>query len=215
MKIAIVGGTGKEGHGIALRWLKAGHALRIGSRDPKKAVAKADELRALVGGDVDVVGLDNAGAVRDAQVVLLSVPYAGHAEIVRGLQHELAGKIVIDITVPLQPPHVRRVFVPESKAAALETQAITEGRARVVAALHHVSSVHLAAEHAIDCNVLVCSDDEGALQITLALMTDLHLRGIHAGPLANSVALESLTPVLLHINKHYKNPGVGIRITGL
>ncbi|HEX2677820.1 MAG TPA: NADPH-dependent F420 reductase, partial [Polyangiales bacterium] len=182
MKIAVVGGTGKEGHGVALRWLKAGHTIRIGSRDAAKARAKAEELRALVGGACDVEGFDNPGAVRDADVVLLSVPYAAHTDTLRSVQHALDGKVVIDITVPLQPPHVRRVFVPESKAAALETQAITEGRARVVAALHHVSSVHLASDHAIDCNVLVCSDDEVALQLTLDLMTDLCLRGIHAGP---------------------------------
>ena len=122
---------------------------------------------------------------------------------------------MIDITVPLRPPQVRRVHLPAGQAAAIETQIILEGTARVVAAMHHVSSVHLAEDHPIDCDVLVCSDDEEALQVVLKLVADLKMRGVHAGALANAVALESLTPVLLHINKHYKNPGVGLRITGL
>ncbi len=213
MKIAIVGGTGKEGHGIALRWLCAGHELFIGSRDPVRAREKADELRELSQGDV--TGSDNVTAVRSAELVLLSVPYSAHSATLRDLKAELAGKIVIDITVPLQPPQVRRVHLPAGQAAALETKTILGESARVVAAMHHVSSVHLALNHPIDCDVLVCSDDEEALQVTLKLIADLKMRGVHAGALANAVALESLTPVLLHINKYYKNPGVGLRITGL
>lgn len=214
MKIAVIGGTGKEGHGIALRWLRAGHKISIGSRDAARAQAKAEELHALVGGDVR--GADNGAAARWADVVLLSVPYSGHTELVQSLQHDLAGKIVIDITVPLKPPNVRRVYLPFGGAAALETHAILEGNARVVGALHHVSAAHLASKHEIDCTALVCSDDDNALRVVLDLMEDLGLHGVHAGPLANAIALESLTPVLLHINKHYKHSaGVGIRITGL
>lgn len=213
MKIAIVGGTGKEGRGIAARWLRAGHRVAIGSRDAARASERAEELRALTGGEA--IGCDNLTAVAGSDVVLLAIPYAAHRATLQELRRALVGKVTIDITVPLAPPHVRRVHVPEGLAAALQTQAITEGTARVVAALHHVSSVHLAAEHGIDCDVLACSDDEDALQIALSLIGDLGLRGIHAGPLANAVALEALTPVLLHINKQYKNPGVGLRITGL
>lgn len=213
MKIAIVGGTGKEGSGIALRWLRAGHEVFIGSRDAERARQKAVELAALSSGKA--VGSDNESAVREAEVVMLSVPYSAHAETIRGLKADLAGKVVIDITVPLRPPQVRKVHLPNGQAAALETQILLEGSARVVAAMHHVSAVHLASEHAIDCDVLVCSDDEPALQLVLQLVTDLGMRGVHAGSLANAIALESLTPVLLHINKQYKNPGVGLRITGL
>lgn len=215
MNIAVVGGTGKEGHGMALRWLRKGHSVFIGSRDAARAQAKAEELRGIIGATASVHGSDNRSAVRSAEVVLLSVPYAAHTETVQSLKDDLAGRIIIDITVPLVPPHVRRVHLPAGQAAALETKSILGGDARVVAALHHVSSVHLATEHAIDCDVLACSDDEAALGLALGLITDLGMRGIHAGPLANAVALESLTPVLLHINKHYKGPGVGIRITGL
>lgn len=213
MNIGIVGGTGREGRGIALRWAKAGHRVTIGSRDATRGAEMAAELSQKHG--VTLHGTDNAGCCEGADVVLLAIPYGGHGETLRELKPALEGKIVIDITVPLKPPQVRRVHLPEGQAAALETQALLEGSARVVAAMHHVSAVHLASEHAIDCDVLVCSDDEEALQLTLGLIRDLGMRGVHAGVLANAVALESLTPVLLHINKHYKNPGVGLRITGL
>ncbi len=215
MKIAVVGGTGKEGHGMALRWLRAGHEVFIGSRDAAKAKAKADELRAIVGDTAKVQGGDNVSAVRSSAVVLLSVPYSAHGETLQSLKAELADRIIIDITVPLVPPQVRRVHLPKGQSAALEARAILGEGAQLVAALHHVSSLHLAAEHDIECDVLACSDHEAALEVAMDLIRDLGARAIHAGPLANAVALESLTPVLLHINKHYKGPGVGIRITGL
>ena len=214
MNIAIVGGTGKEGRGMAMRWAKAGHAVFIGSRDGARARAAADELFERVGRQLS--GGDNHAAVAGADVVILSVPYSAHAETLRGLKDALVGKIVVDITVPLKPPDVRRVNVPEGKAAALETQAILGAGSRVVAALHHVSAVHLSdLEHAIDCDVLACSDDADALQIVMAIIEDLGTRALDAGPLANAVALESLTPVLLHLNRRYKSPGAGIRFTGL
>jgi len=214
MNIAIVGGTGKEGRGMAARWAKAGHAVFIGSRVADRARATAAELVSLVGCRVE--GGDNHQAVENADVVILSVPYSAHAETLRGLAQALAGKIVVDITVPLEPPNVRRVHVPEGKAAALETQALLGSDARVVAALHHVSAVHLADfDHPIDCDVLACSDDAQALQVVLGVIEDLGTRALDAGALANAVALESLTPVLLHLNRRYKSPGAGIRFTGL
>jgi NADPH-dependent F420 reductase len=226
MKVAIVGGTGKEGQGMAARWARAGHAVYIGSRDAERARAAAAELSSKAGlstdpapalrGGAGLSGGDNAWAVQQAEVVVLSVPYAAHAETLRGLKAELAGKIVVDITVPLKPPDVRRVNLPEGKAAALEAQALLGPGTKVVAALHHVSAVHLSAlDHAIDCDVLACSDDAEALKTVLALIESLGTRALDAGPLANAVALESLTPVLLHINRKYRNPGVGIRFTGL
>lgn len=212
--IAIVGGTGKEGRGMALRWAKAGHRVLIGSRDGERARAAAAELSALGHGALE--GGDNADVVERAEVVLLSVPYAAHRSTLEGLKAALAGRVLIDITVPLKPPAVRKVHLPEGHAAALEAQAIVGPETPVVAALHHVSSVHLAdLDHAIACDVLACSDDAAALETTLALIGDLGLTGYHAGPLANAVALESLTPVLLHLNKHYKGKGAGLKLTGI
>lgn len=213
MKIAVVGGTGKEGSGMALRWAKAGHALFIGSRDAERARAKAEQLRTETG--VPLEGGDNAWAVEQAEVVVLSVPYDAHAATLEQLAASLAGRVVIDITVPLKPPQVRKVHLPAGQAAALEAQAILGDRAPVVAALHHVSAAHLAdLGHTIDCDVLACSDDPRALGLALDLIRDLGVRAFDAGPLANAIALEALTPVLLHLNKQKKGIHAGIRITG-
>lgn len=214
MKIAIIGGTGKEGRGMGVRWARAGHAVHIGSRDAERARATAEELCTLAGKPVQ--GGDNVWAVDQADLAVLSVPYAAHAETLQGLKAALRGKVLIDITVPLRPPNVRRVTLPSGTAAALEAQALLGADTNVVAALHHVSAVHLSdLEHEIDCDVLACSDDAPALQTALALIADLGTRALDAGPLVNAVALESLTPVLLHLNRKYKSPGVGVRFTGL
>lgn len=213
MRIGLIGGTGREGRGLALRWAKAGHSVAIGSRDADKAKAKAEELSALGHGTIE--GGDNEWAVRDAEVALLSVPYGAHGETLRGLKDALQGRIVIDITVPLKPPRVHEINLPEGQAAALEAQAILGPGAQVVAALHHVSSTHLGeVDHEVDCDVLVCADDERAKEVTLGLVRDLGLRGLDAGPLRNAIALESLTPILLHLGKKYKSPGIGVRFTG-
>ncbi len=214
MRIGIVGGTGREGRGIAIRWAAAGHDVTIGSRDAAKGAEKAAELSAAHG--VALAGTDNARACEGAEVVLLSIPFAGHSETVRELAPLLRGKVVIDLTVPLKPPAVRTVSLPPSKAVCLATQEILGDASKVVGALHHISSEHLAGEaHAIDCDVLVCGDDPDARALVVGLVGDLGLRGIEAGVLANAIALESLTPVLLFINKKYGANGAGIRITGL
>jgi NADPH-dependent F420 reductase len=214
MKIGIVGGTGREGTGIAVRWAKAGHAITIGSRDAERAHQKATELSAE--GGVNIEGGDNRACVAKADIVLLTVPYSAHASTLRDLKDALAGKIVIDITVPLVPPKVRSVNLPEGQSAALEAAAILGEKVKVVAALHHISSSHLGdTSHVFDCDVLVCSDDQDARATVVKLVADLGLRGIEAGVLKNAIALESLTPVLLFINQKYKSEGSGIRITGI
>lgn len=217
MKVAIVGGTGKEGRGMAARWAKAGHTLFIGSRDAARAQAAADELRGLVGSAGGAVqGGDNRWAIAQADIVILSVPYAGHRETLLGLKDDLRGKILVDITVPLRPPEVRKVSLPEGKAAALEAQALVGDVAKVVAAFHHVSAVHLSdLDHPIECDVLVCSDDAEARAQICTLAEGLGTRGLDAGALVNAIALESLTPVLLQLNRKYKSAGTGIRFTGL
>ncbi len=214
MRIGVIGGTGREGHGLGLRWRLAGHEVLVGSRDAEKARAKAAELTQLSGRPV--TGGTNEWAAREAELVVLCVPYSAHAATLEGLRGALAGKVVIDITVPLRPPQVRVVHLPPGSSAAQEAQALLGPEARVVGALHHVSSSHLAEPgEPVECDVLVCSDDQAALDLALTLIKDLGLTAYDAGPLANAVALESLTPVLLHLNKKYKSPGAGIRFTGL
>lgn len=214
MKISIVGGTGREGKGIAVRWARAGHDVVIGSRDGGRAVAAALELSSLAG--CSIGGASNELAVARAELVLLAVPYTAHADTLRGLAGALSGKVLIDITVPLSPPRVRVVHLPPGQAAALEAQAIVGASVKVVAGLHHVGSSELAdPDHSFDSDVLVCGDDADAKSLAIRLIGDLGLRALDAGPLANAVALEALTPVLLHLNKTYRAAASGIRVTGL
>jgi 8-hydroxy-5-deazaflavin:NADPH oxidoreductase len=214
MRIAVIGGTGKEGRGLAVRWAAAGHHVVLGSRDAARAATVADELAQLAGRPL--AGTDNVAALDQADVVLLSVPYAAHGETLRALAPQLANRIVVDITVPLKPPAVSKVQLPAGQSAALEAQAILGPSVKVVAALHHVSSTQLIdPKKSIDCDVLVCGDDAAAKATVLALVGDLGLRALDAGALQNSIALESLTPVLLALNKRYKSVGAGIRFTNL
>jgi NADPH-dependent F420 reductase len=209
MRIGIVGGTGREGRSLALRWAAAGHEVVVGSRDRARAEEKARELGS------GIQGGSNEEAASAGEVCVLTVPYAAHAETLRPLGDALAGRILIDITVPLRPPKVTVVSLPPGGAAALEAQALLGPGVRVVAGLHHVSSAHLADPgHAVDCDVLVCGDDEAARATAIGLVGDLGLRGLDAGPLQNAIALEALTPVLLHLNRRYKT-NTGVRITGL
>jgi NADPH-dependent F420 reductase len=213
MRIGIVGGTGKQGSGLAVRWARAGHTVVLGSRDAAKAKAKAAELG---GQGAAIEGGDNAWAAREAEVVVLAVPYEAHAETLRGIVEAAAGKVVVDMTVPLKPPKVSRVQLPPGQAAALEAQALLGADTPVVATLHHVSATHLAdPSHVIACDVLVAADDARAKATVIGLVRDLGLRALDAGPLVNAIALESLTPVLIHLNRVYKSQGAGIVFTDL
>lgn len=214
MKIGIVGGTGREGRGLAVRWAKAGHDVFIGSRQTDKGVAKAAEFANEFG--VSLQGADNAAACNHAELIVVTVPYSAHRATFESIKDAVGEKIVVDITVPLQPPKVRSVSLPEGQAAALEARGYLPEGARLVAALHHISSEHLSdPNHAFDCDVLVCGDDKDARAEVISVISDLGLRGVDAGVLKNAIALESLTPVLLHINRRYKSVGSGVRITGI
>jgi NADPH-dependent F420 reductase len=213
MRIGIVGGTGKQGSGLAVRWAGAGHTLALGSRDAAKGRAQA---AVLARGGHAIEGGDNAWAAREGEVVVLTVPYEAHADTLRAIAAAVAGKILIDVTVPLKPPKVSRVQLPAGQAAALEAQTLLGASTPVVATLHHVSATHLAdPSHRIQCDVLVAGDDAQAKAVAIGLVRDLGLRALDAGPLANAIALESLTPVLIHLNRTYKSQGAGILFTDL
>jgi NADPH-dependent F420 reductase len=214
MRLGIVGGTGKLGSGLAVRWGRAGHAIAIGSRDPARARAHATELAKRGHGEFQ--GGDNAWAAGYGEVVVLTVPYHSHEETLRAIQSEVVGKVLIDVTVPLKPPKVSQVHLPPGRAAALEAQNLLGEATPVAAALHHVSAAHLEdPSKRIDCDVLVVSDHSHAKETTLALVSDLGVRGLDGGPLVNAIALESLTPVLIHLNRTYQSPGAGIVFTHL
>lgn len=215
LTIAVLGGTGKEGSGLAMRWALNGYRVIIGSRDAARAAEKATELNTQLGGDY-LTGSDNAQAAADANIVVLSVPYDAHAATLESVKNQLQGKILIDITVPNQPPDIRTVWVPPGNAAALEAQAIAGAGVRVVAALHSISHTKLKKlDSEIESDVLVCGDDAEAKAETIRLIEALGMRGIDAGSLRNSVAAESLAAVLIYINKAYGAKGAGIRITGV
>ena len=211
--VGVVGGTGKQGSGLVRRWARARDVI-LGSRDPDRAALEARACGEATGAVVR--SGTNAEAARGADLVVLCVPYAAHAETLRELAADLQGKIVIDLTVPLVPPRVTVVHLPAGRAAALEAQAILGPGVRVVAALHHVSSAHLAdLAHPLAGDVLVCGDDPGAKAAVIELVGELGVRGLDAGVLENAIAIEALTPVLLHINRTYKARGAGLRILGL
>ncbi|RPJ01987.1 MAG: NADPH-dependent F420 reductase, partial [Chloroflexi bacterium] len=156
-------------------------------------------------------------AAAAADVVVITVPYAAHEAILESIKDVVQGKIVVDVSVPLLPPHVRTVHIPAGKAASLEAQAILGDGACVVAAFQNISA-HLLNDlrHPVNSDVLFCGDDDEAKDNVLQLIEAIDgMRGVDAGPLVNAVAVEALTPVLLYINKRYKISGAGIRITGL
>lgn len=215
VSIAVLGGTGKEGSGLAKRWALQGFRVVIGSREGEKASARAVEINAELGGEY-LSGMANQDAAQACEVVVLSVPYTAHAATLESVREAVQGKVLIDLTVPLQPPKVRTVHVPPGHAAALEGQALLGEGVRVVAAFQNVSAEHLGdPHHTVDCDVLVCGNDAEAKQVVIGLVEATGMRGVDAGSLANAVAVEALTPVLLYINKAYGVKGAGIRITGI
>lgn len=215
LTIAVLGGTGKEGSGLAMRWAMNGYKVIIGSRDGERAAAHAAEMSARLNGK-QVTGMSNPEAAKEADLVVLSVPYSAHHATLEGVKDQLEGKILVDITVPLQPPKVRTVHLPEGKSAALEAQALLGEGVKVVAAFQNVSAEQLVdPNHVVDCDVLVCGNDADARAAVLKLVEGTGMKGVEAGSLANAVAIEALTPVLLWINKAYGIKGSGIRITGI
>ena len=215
LNIAVLGGTGAEGSGLAFRWAHAGHQVTIGSRDAERAASAAAELNGLLGGD-KIAGKDNREAAADCVVAVLTVPYAAQRPTAFGVRDELQGKILIDVTVPLMPPKVSLVQLPEDGSAVASLQRELGEGVRVVSAFQNIGAHHLKdLQYQIDCDVLVCSDDKDAADVAIALAKDAGLRGWYAGPLANSVVAEGLTSILIAINKRYKVPASGIRLTGV
>jgi 8-hydroxy-5-deazaflavin:NADPH oxidoreductase len=210
--IAIIGGTGDLGSGLAGRWAKAGYPIVLGSRAKDKAVAAAQDMAS---GGAPITGDDNLGAARSAEIVVIAVPYSNHDAILNELKPTLAGKIVVDAVVPLKPPKVSVVQLPEEGSAAAIAQRILGDTARLVSAFHNVGAAKLRGEGAIDCDVLVCGDDKDARDLVIALADAAGTRGVDGGALANSVAAEALTSLLIGINRRYKVSNAGIRITGL
>ena len=207
--IAILGGTGDLGSGLAKCWLTAGYKVVLGSRSAEKAKSVADTMTGAVTGE------DNVGAARAADIVVIAVPFASHEATLREIREAVQGKIVVDAVVPLVPPKVSVVQLPAAGSAALIAQELLGQGVRVVSAFHNVGAAKLHKGGRVDCDVLVFGDDKASRETVMDLAKEVAIAGIDGGGLANSVAAEALTSVLIGINRRYKVPGAGIRITGL
>jgi NADPH-dependent F420 reductase len=212
-KIAIIGGTGALGSGLALRWAKAGHNVIIGSRDGARADSAAKELSAVV--NVEIAGMENSEAAARGDIVVMTVPYASHPATLAAIRSQLINKILVDVTVPLMPPKVRTVQLPEGGSVAKAVQETLGKEVRVVSAFQNVAAAHLAdLDHDINCDVLVCGNDPKARGTVIELANDANMKAWHAGRIDNSAVAEALTSALIFINANYKIDGAGICITG-
>ncbi|MGA7905851.1 MAG: NADPH-dependent F420 reductase [Candidatus Sulfotelmatobacter sp.] len=217
--IAILGGTGPAGTGLALRWARAGEPIIIGSRDARRAQEAADKIKKRAGDQARVSGMENSAACAAADILMLTVPFAGQASLLKQLKPAIGeGSILIDATVPLAAGvggrASRTLGVWQGSAAQQAAELVPEG-VTVVAAFHNVSAELLNGDDALDCDVIVCSDDPDASQLTRELAARIPgVRAIDGGKLENARIVEQITALLIGLNIRHKGHA-GIRITGL
>jgi NADPH-dependent F420 reductase len=214
-KLAVIGGTGREGRGLAYRWARAGHTVYIGSRTPEKAAHMAETIRTRLNRpDAPVIGLGNREAAQRAEVVVLTVPYRAHRATLEALRTAVQGKILIDVTVPLKPPKVTKAWFPPAGSAALEAQEILGPETAVVDAFQNIAFAVLWEDAPVEAEVLVAGKGKANRQRVMALVEDAGLRAWDAGPLENTPVVEGLTSVLLYMNQALGARRVGLRIVG-
>lgn len=219
-KIGIIGGTGPEGSGLAARWAAAGEHIVIGSRDANRAAETANLLRARAGSTATIDGAENASAVEQCEIVVLTVPFSGHAALLKQLKpHWKPGQILIDTTVPLAaavggtPSRMLSVW---QGSAAQQTRELVPTSVAVAAAFHNLSAELLAKDGPVDCDILVCSDDDEGKRVASELATKIPgARALNGGKLENARIVESITALLIGLNVRYKVHTAGIRFTGL
>jgi NADPH-dependent F420 reductase len=210
--IGIIGATGNLGGAIARRLALAGDRVIVGSRDPAKARTVADAISSATGRRLE--SGSNLQAAETADILVVTVPYSAQRATLAEIASAADGKIVVDTTVPLVPPKVMRVQLPEDGCAAIIAQRSLGPGTRVVSAFHNVAAHKLATSEEVDCDVLVFGDERAARDVVVRLVERCGLRGLHGGALVNSAAAEALTSVLIFMNKAYSVDGAGIRITG-
>ncbi len=223
--IAVLGGTGKEGKGLAYRWAKAGYRVIIGSRSPEKAQAAAAELEtllsatpqteSLLASSFQVEGADNLTAAGRGEILVLTVPYSAHRATLESIRPVAQGKILIDVTVPLVPPTVTKVQLPEAGSAALEARQVLGENVEVVDAFQNISYERLFRDESVECDVLVAGTSKAAREKVLQLVKTAGLIGWDAGPIENTVVIEGLTSILIGLNKQFGIDHAGIKITGI
>jgi NADPH-dependent F420 reductase len=217
--IAVIGGTGPAGTGLALRFVRAGENVIIGSRDAARAQQAAEKIRQRVGPQAKVSGLENAAACAASDLLVLTVPFEGQAELLKQLKASIRpGSILIDATVPLAASiggrATRTLGVWQGSAAQQTAELVPKG-VSVVGAFHNVSADVLNGDEDVDCDVIVCSDDAAATQVAMELAAKIpRIRAIDGGKLENARIVEQITALLIGLNIRHKGHG-GVRITGL
>ncbi len=213
--LAVIGGTGKEGRGLAYRWAKAGHTVYIGSRTPAKAERMAETIRArLDNPQASVWGMGNREAAQRAEIVVLAVPYSAHRATLEAIREAVQGKILVDVAVPLKPPKVTKAWFPPAGSAALEAQQILGPDVAVVDAFQNIAHAVLWEDAPIEAEVLVAGKGKVNRRRVMALVEDAGLRAWDAGPIENTPVVEGLTSVLIYMNKALGARHVGIRVVG-
>ena len=215
--LAILGGTGDLGTGLARRWVQAGYKVIIGSRTLEKADAAAKDLISVMNSrgvdDYQVEAMINLKAANAADIAILTVPFDHHAGTLESVKGALLGKILIDVTVPLVPPKVARVQLPKEGSAGEIAQAILGDEVMVVSAFQNVAAHHLQEGKGIQCDVLVSGNDKNAREQVIQLVEAAGMKGYHAGLISNAAAAEAMTSVLINLNRQFKGHA-GIKITG-
>ena len=209
--IAVIGGTGGLGSALAFRLGNAGYKILIGSRNNEKASVSAQKLNDRLGKEV-ASGFNNREASKLAEIIVLTIPFQNHSDIIEEIKDEAQGKIVVDTTVPLIPPKVSRVQLPENGSVAKLAQEKLGQNVRLVSAFQNVAATALESNEPLEGEVLVCGNDVEARSTVISIVEAAGLKGWHAGPIDNSVVSESLTPILIFLNKRYKLNGSGIKI---
>jgi hypothetical protein len=209
--VAIVGGTGNLGSALALRLGAPGVKIIIGSRDAEKAKNAVETLKPRLRAG-EMVGTTNREAIKDADFVVIAVPYEGHAQMLADLKGQLAGKIVINTVVPLNKV---KPFVPAAGSALQEAQQIIGDEAPVIGALHNISAVDLGDVDAPLGDVLVCGDNAEAKQKVMEIIQRIGANAFDGGPASNAYVIEGLTGVIIHLNRKYKSKHGSIKITGI
>ena len=213
LRIAVIGGTGDLGTGLAYRWAKAGFAILIGSRTQEKADQAKADLSARVP-NADISAFENPEAAAEADIVVLTVPFTHQKPTLETIREQVQNKIVIDTTVSLVPPKVGRVQLPSEGSAGQIAQNVLGENVKVVSAFQNVPAVKLPTDEDIECDVLVCGNDKEAKAEVIKLVEAAGMKGFNAGLINNAAASEALTSVLININRQFKCHA-GIRITGL
>jgi 8-hydroxy-5-deazaflavin:NADPH oxidoreductase len=219
-KIAILGGTGPEGAGLAIRFARAGEHIVIGSREAPRAQEAARQLRAKIDGPGHIEGADNATAAAQCDIAILTLPFSGQAALLKQLKGVWKpGTLVIDTTVPLAATvggsPARMIGVWQGSAAEAAAELLPAGVA-IAAAFHNLGAELLAGDGLVDCDVLVCSDDEKSKQVAMELAAKIPgVRALNGGKLENARIVESITALLIGLNIRYKVHSAGVRFTGL